>query len=118
MGKLTLSEGLGLNSLSLHPPLPLIFKAVTQANHCPTYPPSPTVTLFCSRAGNVTCYLHVFSSTIFLSVSVIAPCIMRSPKFRFFLKFNYLVLCYNSLSPINISDFILSTHPLCVSPSY
>lgn len=92
-------------------PLLPIFKSCNPSH------PFPTAILFCYRVSNVTCSLHVIFKCNFLSVSAIAPCIMRSPKFRFFLKFNYLVLCYNKPSPINISDFILSTHPLCVCVS-
>lgn len=52
----------------------------------------------------------------FLSVPAISCCIVKSPKLRFFLKFNYLVLFYNSLSRIDMSNFILFTYLSRVSP--
>lgn len=52
---------------------------------------SRTVTLFCYRADNARCYLHVFLSTnSYLCLPLLT--MMSSPKFRIFLKFNYLVL--------------------------
>lgn len=77
--------------------------------------------LFCYRKQNKTKQqCELITACVFkyklLSVSAISHCIVRSPKFRFFLKFNYLVLSYSSLSPIDMSNFILFSCLWCVSP--
>lgn len=72
--------------------------------------------LFYYRENNVSWYLHMFLKYKSLSVSAISHCIVRSSKFSFFLKFNYLVLSYYSLPPIDMSNFIYFTYLLCVFP--